>query len=285
MLSSDWSLVLFTILIQTAVGMLVISEIGRLKNGTEGHAQNWQAPSVCLLAALGLVMSLSHLGTPSHSVFTILNLGTSWLSREILTVGGFFGLVLVLTVMRRKNPASGTPVAVAAMIVGLIAIAVMTNVYLLKAVPGWNTVATALSFFGTTLLAGSVATGVIIRLENRQMEPESAGIPGILVFASLLGLTIQVIAIALGMLALGVEDNAGGSALSMIAQSGQMALAARIAMICAGAGLFAWVGGKAMAAKQPRFVTGYTVSALVLVLTGEVIGRLMFYGTYMRIGL
>lgn len=289
MLSSDWSLVLFTILVQTAVGMLMISEIVRLTTGATAESLRWQAPTSCLLTALALLVSLSHLGTPTHSIFTILNVGSSWLSREILSVGGFFLLVLALTLLRRRTPsAKATTLALTAVIVGLAAIMVMSRVYLLETVPSWNTVATVLGFYGTVLLLGSVASGLVKVLQQvvTHSDEEDAGSAfGIFGVTVILGLTLKFVGIALSMLALSVANNYGVSGLGLITDDGVWALVLRIVLICAGTALFAWVGYRAMGSGRSRLVLGSTAGALILTLGGEIIGRLMFYGSYLRIGL
>ncbi len=288
MFSSEWSLVLFTVLTQAAVGIVVISELTRILVKGSGAHLSWQAPAACVLTALGLILSLTHLGTPMHSVFTILNLGSSWLSREILVTGCFFAVILLLVLQRRKAPESAaTPLSLAAIVVGLGAIFVMTRVYLLPTVPVWNSVATSVGFFGTMLLSGAVSCGVLGSMENRFCKDAEgcSSMAGVFCIAALVGLTLKFLGIVLSMNALNNTDNYGMNALHMVADKGIDGLVAWIIMVCAGVGLFSWFAVKAMGAKQIRLIANPALCALVLVLAGEIIGRLMFYGTYMRIGI
>lgn len=288
MFSSDWSLVLFTILVQSAVGIVVITEGARLFSGAKGATLRLQTPTACVLTALGLVLSLTHLGTPLHSVFTIMNLGNSWLSREILSVSGFFAAILVLAVVRMRDAeAKAAPLSLLAMVLGLFAVFVMTKVYLLETVPVWNTVATAFSFYGTTLLAGAVVCGVIGSIENggKECGESCTSVTGLLCVFAQLGLALKFIAIVLNMVALSNVGSLGVSGLDMVASEGLTVLVLRIAMVCAGVGVFTWFGLKAMGAKQLRVAMNPALCALALVMAGEIIDRLMFYGTYMRIGI
>jgi len=288
MFSSEWSLVLFTVLTQAAVGIVVISEFTRLLLKNSGAHLKWQAPAACALTALGLLFSLTHLGTPLHSVFTILNLGSSWLSREILVVGCFFAVILLLVLQRRKAPEKGaTPLAIASIVVGLGAVFVMTRVYLLPTVPVWNSIATTFGFFGTMLLSGSVACGLIGSLENRSAKnaESCSSMAGVFCVSALVGLALKFIGIVLSMIALNNTDNYGMNALHMVADKGVDGLVAWIVMVCAGIGLFSWFALKAMGTKQIKLIASPALCALALVLAGEIIGRLMFYGTYMRIGI
>lgn len=288
MFSSDWSLVLFTVLVQSAVGIVVITEAARLFAGANGSTLRWQTPVACVMTGIGLVMSLSHLGTPMHSVFTIMNLGNSWLSREILSVSGFFAVVLALAVLRMRNPEARTSALSAlAIVLGLISVFVMTKVYLLETVPVWNTVSTAFSFYGTMLLAGAVASGVIGSIENsgKKCGESCTSVTSLLCLSAQIGLALKFIAIVLNMVALSSVDNLGVSGLDMVAGEGLTVLIARIAMVCAGVGVFTWFGLKAIGMKQLRLSMNPALCALALVMAGEIIDRLMFYGTYMRIGI
>lgn len=288
MFSSDWSLVLFTILVQSAVGIVVITEGARLFFGADGKTLRWQTPVACLMTALGLLLSLTHLGTPLHSVFTIMNLGDSWLSREILSVSGFFGVVLAITILRMRAPEAKAQVLSAiAVVLGLVAVFVMTRVYLLETVPVWNTVATAFSFYGTMLLAGAVASGVIGSIENsgNECDESCTSVTGLLCISAQVGLALKFIAIVLSMIALSNMDGVGTSGLDLVAEEGVGVLVARIAMICVGVGVFTWFGVKAIGTKQLRLSMNPALCALALVMAGEILDRLMFYGTYMRIGI
>jgi anaerobic dimethyl sulfoxide reductase subunit C (anchor subunit) len=288
MFSSDWSLVLFTILVQSAVGIVVITEGARLLSGADEKILRWQTPTACVMTAIGLVLSLTHLGTPMHSVFTIMNLENSWLSREILFVSAFFASILALAVLRRRKPeAKVQALSALAIVLGIVAVFVMTKVYLLETVPVWNTISTAFSFYGTMLLAGAVASGLIGSIENSGKEcgESCTSITGLLCVSAQVGLGLKFVGIVLSMIALSSVDNQGTTGLALIAGEGVTVLVVRIAMICAGVGVFTWFGLKAIGTKQFRLSMNPALCALALVMAGEILDRLMFYGTYLRIGI
>ena len=85
-----WSLVIYTLLGQAAAGMLILSFFSRTADTSRAKA--WAA---CILLGVGALASLEHLSDPTVSFYTITNVGTSWLSREILFVG-LFGAGLLL---------------------------------------------------------------------------------------------------------------------------------------------------------------------------------------------
>ncbi|HKI82025.1 MAG TPA: hypothetical protein VKA04_10300, partial [Pseudodesulfovibrio sp.] len=139
----------------------------------------------------------------------------------------------------------------------------------------------------TTLLAGAVVCGVIGSIENggKECGESCTSVTGLLCVFAQLGLALKFIAIVLNMVALSNVGSLGVSGLDMVASEGLTVLVLRIAMICAGVGVFTWFGLKAMGAKQLRVAMNPALCALALVMAGEIIDRLMFYGTYMRIGI
>jgi anaerobic dimethyl sulfoxide reductase subunit C (anchor subunit) len=293
MFTHDWSLVIFTILMQTAVGMLVVSELARFAAGdATGRQLSWQAPVACALSAIGLLVSMSHLGTPAHSVFTIFNAGDSWLSREILAVGGFFAATLLLVLLRRKNPTgSAALVSGVAMIIGLAAVFVMSKVYMLETIPVWNTGGTALGFYGTMLLAGAVAGGLLFNIQSGSVAkgPAATAAHGkmlaVFLGAAVLGLAFKFVGIPLDMAALSAADNHGVSGLGLLNSGGMGLLVFRLVLVFAGAALYGWGAFKALRSNEAGSFVAIGAFALAMVLAGEILGRLMFYGTYLRLGL
>ncbi|QLA18360.1 dimethyl sulfoxide reductase anchor subunit family protein [Desulfolutivibrio sulfoxidireducens] len=286
--TNEWSLVLFTILMQTSVGLLLASEAARLVGGgSSGGALSWQSPTACGLAALGLLLSLSHLGTPTHSVFTILNISSSWLSREILFTGAFFLSLLVLTAQRVRTPGHNAwGMSAVAVLLGLAAVAVMSGVYLLVSVPVWDTVATVLSFFGTALLLGAVVGGLLYAIQSGRTPASngSSGLSGIFCAVAILGLALQLLGIPLGLAAIGTAPAPTLAAPFALSSGGLGLLALRIVLIFFGAVLFAWTMFRPLSFGNPRLLVRLGVCALICVLAGEVLGRLLFYGSYLRLG-
>ncbi|MCH5143721.1 dimethyl sulfoxide reductase anchor subunit [Desulfovibrio sp. UIB00] len=287
MLSSEWSLVMFTILVQAAVGMVLVSEAARLCFGVKAASLRWQTPVACAMSLVAVLLSLTHLGTPSHSIFTVLNIGHSWLSREIASVGCFSGLLLVLSVLRRNN-ASIAPLALVTVCMGLVTVGIMSKVYLLETIPVWNTVSTVLGFFSTVLLTGAVVSGMVYSLEKDaggMGDANSGRLMGVGSLAATAGLALKFVSIPLSMLTLGVVGSTGASGMDMLAGTGVGILVICILLVFFGGALFAWSACRTVFAGHDRPLIGSTLCALALVLAGEVLSRLMFYGSYLRIGL
>lgn len=145
--SHELPLVAFTLLAQMAAGMavasLVISPI----------------PTQVLLAigfllGLGGIMSFLHLGRKRNAWRSVRHLKKSWLSREILLTG-LFGIAWVVTAgsqwLGRYN---STPWLMAVLGIGLVYC--MGRIYLLRAVPAWNSWRTPLGFFLSAAVLGAL---------------------------------------------------------------------------------------------------------------------------------
>jgi DMSO reductase iron-sulfur subunit len=150
-------LVAFTLLVQLAVG---VSVCGLLLP---------QLPRVALVMigtalVLGGLISFLHLGRKRNAWRAVFHLKKSWLSREILMTG-LFGLTWAVTTdvqLSLKVSPSPWPMA----ILGIGVIYCMSRVYLLRAVPHWNSWRTPVSFLLCTVLLGILAMNLFNLLEE-----------------------------------------------------------------------------------------------------------------------
>lgn len=126
-LRSEWSLVLFTVVLPALVAWL-----------GAGQAFPDRAPAAAVfLGAGGLVLALStlHLGRPARAWRAVLNWRTSWLSREALLAGAFLGLggtSLVAPLLAAVRPDLGGLAAAAgpfAFVAGLGLVVAIDGVY------------------------------------------------------------------------------------------------------------------------------------------------------------
>lgn len=95
----DWSLVIFTVLTQAAVGafltLQVLEYLSARRGGSGAGRGSDHAPLLVVLAVLsvGLFAALFHLSTPLQAARAIVNFSSSWLSREIV-FGSLFAALL-----------------------------------------------------------------------------------------------------------------------------------------------------------------------------------------------
>jgi anaerobic dimethyl sulfoxide reductase subunit C (anchor subunit) len=108
-----------------------------------------------VLGVIAMIVSLFHLGTPLHAMNAILNLGSSWLSREIL----FFALFMVCIflycgAMLLKKPQFKKPLAVITVIIGICSLISTAMVYYLPSIVAWYSFNTIVAFALTAVLVG-----------------------------------------------------------------------------------------------------------------------------------
>jgi anaerobic dimethyl sulfoxide reductase subunit C (anchor subunit) len=302
----EWALITFTILTQMSVGsFLVLGIVHYYANRKAGMKEADRLSDYALLAivvvfGLALVASLLHLGNPLNAPRAVTHLATSWLSREIF-FGVIFGvLAVVFAFMQWRKIASfavRNVIAWIAAIVGLVLVYVESNVYMLPTEPSWNSLATPISFFATSLLLGSLAMGAAFVANYAYLQrkgPEEAKVQsellrdalrGIAVASVvLLGVEFVVIPIYIAYLATG-SAAAVASAKLMIGPFG-LVFVLRLLFSFVGAGIFGvFLYQITQTAGKEKTLSYLAYSAFVLVLVAEVMGRFLFYATRVRIGI
>lgn len=148
-------LVLFTVLTQMAIGLALISATRQwaVIEGPGAKAQTeWLA--VAALLALGIIASFFHLGHPLGAVRMLSNLGTAWLSREILGLVVFGVLVTVVLGMVYKGSLNGWLLKLTAL-VGLVAVAATGMTYAAPALVAINNPLPLVFFVLTAVILGA----------------------------------------------------------------------------------------------------------------------------------
>lgn len=151
--SMELSLVFFTVLSQAAIGLVILSSIRQLAlAGPAGDVRKeWLAAAILLL--VGMIASLFHLGHPQAAPMAIKHLGTAWLSREALGVGLVLGLMVAGFFTAREAVKPG--LAVAAAVMGLLALLFMGMTYAPPGYPALNNVLPFVFFLLTAAVLGT----------------------------------------------------------------------------------------------------------------------------------
>lgn len=180
----EWPLILFTVLGQSAVGILfclwwlehkrdksLLSnsvQVAGQKMNTQSSAsyQSMYKNSVLTAGVLLIVAMLSsifHLGHPLEAYRAMTHLSTSWLSREILLFVLTFiaWMYLFWFSVKSGNKVKGALGLTAG--IGFIGIISSALIYTLPRVPAWNNMAPVLFFLLTSLLLGALTTAVLGR--------------------------------------------------------------------------------------------------------------------------
>ncbi len=303
----EWALIVFTVVMQMAVGAFVILGGVHFFAARRYNAQDADLMSDRALLAIGplavvaLLVTFLHLGNPINAPRAIMNLGSSWLSREIALAVAFSVLGAIFAFLQwRKISTSAirNGLAIVTAVVGLVLIYAMASVYQLASVPAWHTLATPVTFFVTCFLLGSMAIGVAFAASFWYLKRKASDGNKVqydilattlrwiaLISMALMGIQFVVIPIYFAQLAT-ANSAAASASLSIIFGQHPVVLAARLVLLFLGAGLLAmFVYQTAAVEKHVQRLTTLAYLAFALVLVAELMGRFLFYASMVRIGL
>jgi anaerobic dimethyl sulfoxide reductase subunit C len=302
----DWALISFTILVQMSVGSIWVLLLAHLfaarKYSVEAADRLSDRALYALIPviALGFLASLLHLGNPFSAYRAVTNLGSSWLSREILFGVIFAVLATVYAFLQwRKIGSVGLRNVIAwlAAIDGLVLVYCMARVYMLESQPAWNSWATPVSFYTTTFLLGVLAMGAAFVANYSYIQRKQPGCADeqctlmretlrwvALAAVILLGVELLVLPIFIATLASGSAN--GLASVKLMAGSLSWLLMLRVLLVFLGAGVFGmFLYQNAMSAGKEKVVGSMAYLAFIVVLVSEVLGRILFYASHLRIGI
>lgn len=275
----EWPLVLFTVLGQCVVGATLISGLVWLELADQREARQRLVRSmffIWLLMGIGFLASVMHLGSPLRAFNSLNRVGASALSNEIASgalffaVGGFWWLLAVL----EKMPAAlGKIWLVITLLLGLLFVLAMTRVYQIDTVPTWYTGYTTSAFFLTILLSGPLFAALLLQMAK--VDVNGWFIAGLSVAA----LVISAAVIVMQSAGLSTIHSSVQQAASLLPNYGRLQ-ALRLILLALGLGC--WLCP--LIRRQPPRAVGL-LAGLLLVLIAECIGRGLFYGLHMTVGM
>lgn len=161
----EMPLVLFSVLSQTAIG-LVIMNAGR-KWATDGPIDGDRRQWGIVLAFLitGMIASFFHLGHPLEAYTTLKHLSKAWLSWELLGITIFLCLALVGFFTEKDKNSS--PVVFLTALIGLLTLLFMGMTYAPPGYPALNNALPLVFFLLTALLLGTSFSAWFTPLEKR----------------------------------------------------------------------------------------------------------------------
>jgi DMSO reductase anchor subunit len=278
----------FTCLSQWSIG-IVLCLTGLVLMPADGvvFAPTGLSPANPVFLALALIvlataLSFMHLGNPVNAPRTLNNLATSWLSREILGIGLFSFSVFVLFVYSWRTDEHGFPgyLLVPASLAGLFLLWTMTRVYLISTVPAWNSAHTPLGFTSTALCLGLVTCLVFnmmghIEIDIRVSTYCSAILAAVLILEMVSGILRQQQLARMDTGFDGPRFDRGALHLLFLVRMGVLLTA------CLGIIFFVFQPGLL----QGQGGSSWLYAVLLLAVLQEFVGRLLFYGSYFRVGL
>ena len=227
---------------------------------------------------IGFIASTLHLGSPMRAFNSLNRVGASSLSNEIASGAIFFavgGLGWLLAAVKKLPSGLRALWLIVTMVLGVVFVWMMVRVYnTIDTVPTWYSVWTPMSFFLTMFIGGPLLGYLLLRV---------AGINGwamrLLPAVSLLALVISTVVALMQGAELATIHSSIQQASALVPDYGSL-MAWRVVLLTAA--LVCWIA--------PQLI-GYSPAlpllslAFVLVLAGELIGRGVFYGLHMTVGL
>ena len=296
MKSSEWSLVIFTIFVQMAVGSFLILGIGynffflKNENGITHQLTSKILFSISSIIIISLFISFMHLGNPKNAIYALRNISSSWLSREILFVGLFAGLVSFFAFCHDKEIFTSqvrNVLALIALSAGLVSIFTMSKIYMIPTVPAWNNSPTPIQFYLTafilgiaTFLAGLILFSGKLKIDlNEVLQFEK--ITKILLIITIILLTLQLVVWLLHISSLSGGGLAGRMSYSLVMKEYAPLFYARIFLAVSSIILIVYF---ILGIRENLFDTKLYLLSFILVIISEIIGRYLFYLMFARTG-
>lgn len=277
----EWPLMIFTVFGQCVVGGFIVLAFALLRGGLTLEAQRRVIAGMLglwVLMGIGFIASVLHLGSPLRAFNSLNRVGASPLSNEIASGSLFFavgGIGWLLAAMRKLAPGLRTLWLVVTMVLGVIFVWMMVCVYnSIDTVPTWYSVWTPLSFFVTLLMGGPLLGYLLLRI---------ARIDGwamrLLPAVSVVALIASAIVSVMQGAELATIHSAVQQASALVPDYGALMAWRTIVLTVA---LCCWIVPQ-VAGKIPA--VPLLSMAFMLLLVGELIGRGVFYGLHMTVGM
>ena len=274
----EWPLVLFTVLGQCVAGGLIVTGFVWMNARDDNSGQVRIVRSQFLLWVLmgiGFIASMMHLGSPLRAFNSLNRIGASSLSNEIAAGSLFFavgGLWWLLAWLGKLPAALGRGWLIISMVLGVLFVWAMTRVYQIDTVPTWHNGYTTAAFFLTMLTGGPLLAALLLRLAGMRFPaPRFAAI-------SVAALIASVAVVMLQSMQLGETHSSVQQAVALVPDYGLLQV---VRLLLVALGLGCWICPLVMR-RQPKASSLLVV--VVLVVAGEIIGRGLFYGLHMTVG-
>lgn len=200
---NEWSLLIFTYMMNAAVGLCVVSGVfaaplsRRLTTDSFKRMMMLTIFIICIIAGIGSVASITHLGVPLNAPNAINNVFTAWLSREVVVTAAFVGSLGVTFLWLWKSGKLSFVLFGAAMAIGLADIYCMASIYRYTSILTWNDANTYLMFFATMLSLGATLYVLLMMFVQRFGQKAGIIVPADFLSVSRLWLIWSVMAVSL----------------------------------------------------------------------------------------
>ncbi|EOC0209170.1 DmsC/YnfH family molybdoenzyme membrane anchor subunit [Cronobacter dublinensis] len=272
----EWPLVLFTVLGQCVAGGLIVTGLAWFTRHQNDRVRIVRVMFfLWVLMGIAFLASVMHLGSPLRAFNSLNRLGHSPLSNEIASGSLFFavgGLWWLVAVLGKMPPTLAKAWLIVAMALGVVFIFAMTRVYQIDTVPTWHNGYTTLGFFLTALLGGPLL-GALLLAAAGMATPRACAV------VAMLALVISLAAALMQTASLAGIHSTVQQASALLPDYGFWQ-AWRMALLALGIGCWLCPLVRRVPPRPWGLMAGFA-----LVLVGELIGRGLFYGLHMTVGM
>ncbi len=275
----EWPLMVFTVLGQCVVGGFIVLALALLGKRSQEETRRIHISMFFLwvLMAIAFIASVLHLGSPLRAFNSLNRLGASPLSNEIGSGSLFFalgGIYWLLAVLNKMPQALGKVWLVVTMMAGMGFVYAMCRVYEIDTVPTWDNSYTALNFGLTVLIGGPLLGALLLRMANIQGRALR-----LLPMVSVVALAVSMAAVVMQSASLASINSSVQAASTLIPQYGALSVWRLVLVVL---GLGCWICPLIL---RKRAALASLTLGFVLVFAGELIGRAVFYGLHMTVGM
>lgn len=281
MFAEEWPLMMFSLISQLAIGtfiMLVFARqlLRREDQKLAADVTNFGFLAVGGIMVVALICSIFHLGTPLGAYRAILNLRTSWLSREIVTASAFLFLWLA-SYLSYKTGKDRNMLAVVTMVMGLLLVFTMASIYSHSVRPAWTNINTFIAFYGTTFSLGSL--GAISFISYQAVKADlSAQVVAVLRKISLVTIVavlVPLVYFPFYVTSLAAASQVGALSAQILLGDYRILIGVRVVTL-----LVAVILAVCSLRKQTNKISiNWIYLAFSLAVVGEFLGRYAFYGS------
>ena len=301
----EWALPVYTILMQLATGALLalwtIRALEISKYGRKELDRVTKDPILLIFLTIvtGILGAHFHLSQPWLSLLALLNIRSSWLSREILFSVLFFlsvGCLAVLQWFGRGSARLHTLLGWIAILFGCVNIFCMFLIYLLPTQPFWNSLQTPISFYATMLLLGTLALFAMLVMDLRFSEVRERvdrDVRALIIQRWVVGFAVITVAAAILVVILNLYqilllrngDELARISLELLLGLYQPLFIIRLGLLLVGVGWLVLVVGLIVRKRKTATeLIGHVYVTFLLVLVSEILGRFLFYAIHVRLG-
>ncbi|MEY0232052.1 DmsC/YnfH family molybdoenzyme membrane anchor subunit [Providencia manganoxydans] len=276
----EWPLMFFTVIGQSVAGAFVMMAAVLLSGKLSADLNrrvHYSMFGLWLLMGIGFLLSTIHMGSPLRAFNAFNRLGASSLSNEIASGALFFalgGLYWLLAVLNKMPAALGKLWLIVVMVLAAVFIVAIPRVYQIETVPTWNNSYTIINFVLTAFLGGPILAALLLRIARFDLQCIRR-VPALSIVALLVSVAV---AISQGFDLASIETPVQ-RAVDLVPDYG---ILMDIKIVAIAMGLGCWIM-PLVARRNPSVLN--MIIGFLFVFTGEIVGRGVFYGLHMTVGM